>query len=156
MMKKGLVWICVILMVAACNPFKKKKPPPPPEPTRVVLEFEAAGDINPNPEGRASPLILRIYQLKSYSKFKNAEFFALYEKDDEVLGGELIRKEEIMLKPDEKRTVFYETTDDTRTIGVIGAFMDYEQSQWKAAAGVKKNKTNVINISVNGTKLTVK
>ena len=156
MMKKGLVLICVILMVAACNPFKKKKPPPPPEPTRVVLEFEAAGNINPNPEGRASPLVLRIYQLKSYSKFEDAEFFALYEQDDEVLGGELIHKEEIMLKPDEKRTVFYETTDDTRTIGIIGAFMDYEQSQWKAAAGVKKNKTNVITISVNGTKLTVK
>ena len=144
MIKKGLVLICVILMVAACNPFKKKKPPPPPEPTRVVLEFEAAGNINPNPEGRASP------------KFEDADFFALYEKDEEVLGGELVNKEEILLKPNEKRTVFYETTDDTRTIGVIGAFRDYEQSQWKAAAGVQENKTNVINIYVNGNKLTIK
>lgn len=156
MIKKGLVLICVIMMVAACNPFKKKKPPPPPEPTRVVLEFEAAGNINPNPEGRASPLVLRIYQLKSYSKFEDADFFALYEKDEEVLGGELVNKEEILLKPNEKRTVFYEKTDDTRTIGVIGAFRDYEQSQWKAAAGVQENKTNVINIYVNGTKLTIK
>ena len=156
MIKKIFVFICVILMVAACNPFKKKKPPPPPEPTRVVLEFEAAGNINPNPEGRASPLVLRIYQLKSYSKFEDADFFALYEKDEEVLGGELVNKEEILLKPNEKRTVFYETSDDTRTIGVIGAFRDHEQSQWKAAAGVKENKTNVIGISVNGNNLTVK
>ena len=81
MMKKALILICIIMLVSACNPFKKKKPPPPPEPTRVVLEFEAAGDINPNSEGRASPVVLRIYRLESYSVFEDADFFSLYEKD---------------------------------------------------------------------------
>ena len=81
-MHKGLILICVILMISACGMFKKKKPPPPPEPTRVVLEFEAAGDINPNAEGRASPLVVRIYQLKSYSAFRKADFFSLYDNDE--------------------------------------------------------------------------
>jgi type VI secretion system protein VasD len=156
MMKKGLVLICVMLMVTACGLFGKDKPPPPPEPTRVVLEFEAAGDINPNADGRASPLVLRIYRLKSYSDFEDADFFSLYEKDDEVLGGELINKEEITLKPNEKRTVFFEASDDIRTIGLLGVFRDYEQGQWKAAAGVQQNKTNIINVFVSGTRLMIK
>jgi type VI secretion system protein VasD len=156
MIKKGLILICVIMLVAACNPFKKKKPPPPPEPTRVVLEFEATGDINPNSEGRASPLVLRIYRLKSYSVFEDADFFSLYEKDEEVLGGELINKEEILLNPNEKRTVFFEASDDVRTVGIFGVFRDYEQGQWKAALGVKENKTNIINVLVSGTNLTIK
>ena len=156
MMKKGLVLIGVMLMVTACGLFGKDKPPPPPEPTRVVLEFEAAGDINPNAEGRASPLVLRIYRLKSYSDFGDADFFSLYEKDDEVLGGELINKEEILLNPNEKRTVFFEASDDIRTVGIFGVFRAYEQGQWKAAAGVQQNKTNIINVFVSGTKLTIK
>ena len=111
-MKKALLLVCVLLLVSACGLFKKDKPPPPPEPTCVALQFEAAGNINPNSEGRSFPLFLRIYQLKSYSKFEDADFFSLYEKDDEVLGKELVNKEEILLKPNERRTVFYDKVSD--------------------------------------------
>ena len=149
-MKKSLILLCVILMLSGCGLFKKKKPPPPPpEPTRVVLEFEAAGDINPNLEGRASPLGVRIYQLKSYSVFGKADFFSLYDNDEHVLGGELLKKQEILLKPDEKRTVFFETEADTRTIGLLGVFMAHEGIQWKDATGVKENKTAVIYVYVS-------
>ena len=65
-----------------------------------MVQFEASGDLNPNAEGRASPLVVRIYELKSFSIFKNADFMSLYEKDDQVLGRELVNKEErgILLK----------------------------------------------------------
>jgi type VI secretion system protein VasD len=149
MMKKGLLLLCVIMLLSGCGFFKKKKPPPPPEPTRVVIEFEAAGDINPNGEGRASPLGVRIYQLKSYSVFGKADFFSLYDNDERVLGGELLKKQEILLKPNEKRTVFFETEDDTQTIGLLGVFIAYETVQWKTAAGVQANKTAVINVSIS-------
>jgi type VI secretion system protein VasD len=156
MNKKSLLLVCAVMMLAACGFFKKEKPPPPLEPTRVVLEFEAAGDINSNAEGRASPLVLRIYQLKSYSVFKNADFFSLYDKDDQVLGRELVSKEEILLKPNEKRTVFFEAAADTQAIGVVGFFINYERTQWKVAAGVQPNKTAVIHINVSGAGLMVR
>jgi type VI secretion system protein VasD len=159
MNKKRHFLLCAIVMLAACGFFKKEKPlppPPPPEPTRVVLEFEAAGDINPNAEGRASPLVLRIYQLKSYPVFKNADFFSLYDKEDQVLARELVSKQEILLKPNEKRTVFFEAAADTQTIGVLGLFMNYERTQWKAAAGVQPNKTSVIHIYIGGAGLTIR
>ena len=155
-MKNGIVLVCILMLVSACGLFKKAKPPPQPEPTRVVLEFEAAGDINPNIAGRASPLVVRVYHLKSYSAFEDADFFSLYEKADEVLGKELVDKEEILLKPNEKRTVFFEASDEIRTVGIMAAFRYYEQGQWKAAARVQKNKTNVINIFVSGTTVTIK
>jgi type VI secretion system protein VasD len=155
MMKKGFVLVCVVMILSACGLFKKK-PPPPPEPTHVVLEFEAGGDINPDSEGRASPLVLRIYQMKSYSAFEDADFFSLYEKDDQVIGSDLVDKQEILLKPNEKRTVFFEATDDTRIVGLLGIFRDYEKGQWKATTAVQKNKTNVINIFVSGANLMIK
>ena len=101
----------------------------------MVIEFEAAGDINPNGEGRASPLGVRIYQLKSYSVFGKADFFSLYDNDEQVLGGELVKKQEILLKPNEKRTVFFETEDDTQTIGLLGVFIDYENDPMESRGG---------------------
>ena len=156
-MKKGIVLLCAIVLLAGCGMFKKKKkPPPPPEPTRVVLEFEAASDINPNGEGRPSPLNVWIYQLKFYSTFGKADFFSLYDNDEQVLGGELIKKQEILLKPNEKRTVFFEVEDDTQTIGFLGVFMDHEGTQWKAAAGIRVNKTTVIHVTIGSAGITVR
>lgn len=156
MNRKRLFLLCAVMMLAGCGFFKKEKPPQLPELTRVVLEFEAAGDINPNAEGRASPLVLRIYQLKSYSVFKNADFFSLYDKEDQVLARELVNKEEILLKPNEKRTVFFVAAADTQTIGVLGLFINSERTQWKVAASVQPNKTSVIHIYVSGAGLTVR
>lgn len=158
--RRGFILLCTILMLSGCGLFGKKEkpppPPPPPEPTRVIIEFEATGDINPNSEGRASPLYLRIYQLKAYTVFEKADFFSLYDKDDQMLARDLVAKEEILLKPNEKRTVFYEVADDTGAIGLLGLFMDYENTRWKAVAGVQPNKTTVIHIYVSKAGLAVR
>lgn len=143
------------MMVNACGLFSKK-PPPPPEPTRVVLEFEASGKINPNLAGRSSPVAVRIYQLKSYSVFQGAGFIPLFEKDEEVLGQELLHKQELILSPNEKRTVFFEASDKIRTIGIMAAFRNFDRGQWKTAAGIQKNKTNVLNVFVSGTDVNIK
>lgn len=151
-LKTGAMLLSVIFLVAGCGLMKKKLPALPIalDPTRVVLEFEAAGDINPNPEGRPSPLFVRIYQLKTYSEFGNADFFSLYEKDEQVLARDLVGKEEIVLKPNEKRTVFFEAAQGAQSLGVIGLFTKYENIQWKAAAGLQANKTTVIRIQISG------
>ena len=154
--KKRYILLCLIMLLAGCGLFKKKKPPPPPEPTRVVIQFEATADINLNAEGRSSPLYVHIYQLRSYSDFGKAGFFSLYDKADQVLGKALIDQQEILLKPNEKRTVFFETPDDTQTIGLVGLFMEYITAKWKTAAGVQANKTTVINVTIDGTGIMVR
>jgi type VI secretion system protein VasD len=159
--KRGIILLFLVLMLSGCGLFGKKEeppppPPPPPEPTRVIIEFEATGDINPNSEGRPSPLYLRIYQLKGYAVFESADFFSLYDRGDEILGRDLVAKEEILLKPNEKRTVFYEVADDTGAIGLLGLFMDYENVRWKAVAGVQANKTTVIRTLVSQAGLTIR
>lgn len=156
MHKRAFILIVILLLIIGCGLFKKKEPPPPPEPTLAVLEFEAAGDINPNLEGRACPVGIRIYQLTSYTNFKEADFYSLFQKEDQVLGDNILRKEEILLKPNEKRTVFFEVAEEARTIGIFGIFRSFEKSQWKAASNIIKNKTNVINVYVSSTRLIIK
>jgi type VI secretion system VasD/TssJ family lipoprotein len=81
---------------------------------------------------------------------------SLFENDEAVLGNGLLKKEEIFLKSNEKRIVLYEAEADTGSIGLMAIFRNYEQSQWKATTTVIPHKFNQINVSINGTTLTVK
>ena len=158
MRRKTIAMMVIAVFLSACGFFKDEPPPPPPppEPTYVTINFEASGDINRSIAGSASPMVLRIYQLKSYATFEKADFFSLFEKDDQLLGNDLVDKEEILLKPYEKRTVFFEPSDETQTIGLFAIFRDYKEAKWKASVGIQKNKTNVIHVYVRGFQLVTK
>jgi len=149
----------VLLLAAACA--AKMSPPmppqaPPPAPTAVFLEIQTTGDINPNPLGRPSPLALRIYQLKSSSSFMKAFFMDLYEKDETVLGRDLVKKDEIILKVNENQNLPLAVEDDTSVLGLMAVFRDYEQSKWKATAAIIPHQPNRIIVHISGTTLTVK
>ena len=50
------------------------------------LTLAATADSNPDATGRPSPVVVRVYQLKTDVAFKGAEFFALFDDDMKVLG----------------------------------------------------------------------
>lgn len=152
----SIILACILTTLCACGWFKKDKPPAQPEPTRVVIEIETAGDINPSITNRPSPVVVRIYQLRSYADFKKADFTSLYENGNQALGKDLIDQQEIFVKPGEKRTVFFEAPDDLRTVGIMAAFRYYQKGQWKVSTGIQPNKTNVVNVFINGTNVQLK
>ena len=59
-----------------------------------------------------------LYQLKGDAAFTNAEFFALFDDEQKVLGPELIGREEYVLAPSEKRTVESAVSGAARFVGV--------------------------------------
>jgi type VI secretion system protein VasD len=119
---------CVIaaaLVASACA----KGGPPKPSKTRVALS--ASADVNPDGTGKPSPVVVRLFQLKGDAAFTNAEFFALYDDEMKVLGPELIGREEYVLAPAEKRTVEVSVSGAARFVGVIAAYRDIRNSQWR-------------------------
>ncbi len=162
-----LVLASLLMLTSGCGWFKKDEPPPPPpppapeptpppEPTRIEVKFETAGNINPNMTGHAAPVLVRIYQLKSYPAFDKADFVSLYEKGSETLANDLVYKEEIYLKPNEKRTIFFEVSEETKALGILAAFRHYQSGQWKVSLGIEPNKTNVINIFISDVNVQIK
>src|SRR5687767_3676763 len=79
--------------------------PKPPKPARTRLTVAAAPDSNPDANGRPSPVVVRVYQLKADTAFKGADFFALFDDEMKVLGPELIGRSEYTLAPSERRTM---------------------------------------------------
>jgi type VI secretion system protein VasD len=104
----------------------------PAKPAPAHAELIASGDLNPDISGRASPVVLRLFQLRNDGDFAGADFFALYDKDKEVLGASLISREEYVLSPGEDRKLDLAVSADTRFIGVIAAFRDIRAARWRA------------------------
>ena len=88
------------------------------------MTVAAAADTNPDGSGRPSPIVVRVYQLKTDAAVKGADFFALYDDDQKVLGAELISRDEYVMNPSERKTIDVTVSRDTRFIGALAAFRD--------------------------------
>jgi type VI secretion system protein VasD len=108
--------------------------------TPVALTLSAGADANPDVRGRASPLTVRVYALKSPGPFEAADFFSLFDKDQATLGAELVQREELLLRPGESRKLDLVLPADARAIGVLAAYRDLERSRWREVRAVEAGK----------------
>jgi type VI secretion system protein VasD len=129
--------------------------PPPPPPTALQVDIVAMPNVNPDAFGRPSPVVFRFYELKSLAAFTNADFFALVDKDKDVLAAELVAREEFQLTPGDKRHFERKVQADTRYIGVVAAFRDLEKAQWRASMAVTPQKTSVVDVQLDASKVTI-
>lgn len=140
----------LMLLIASCSSAPKITPT-----TNIQVTLEAAANVNPDSRGRPSPIIVRFYELKSPTAFNNADFFSLYEHEQETLGADLVTKEEIQLTPGEKRQFQRQPQPDTRHIGVIAAFRDLEHAQWRSTTIVPLQQTTPITIKLDGSTIVI-
>jgi type VI secretion system protein VasD len=110
---------------------------------------------NPDLNGRASPVVVRVYELRSPAAFSGADFFSLFEKESETLAGDLVGREEYSLGPAETRPYRRQLQPDTKFIGVAAAFRDLEHSRWRQVAPVPAERQSTIAIGVEARTVTV-
>ena len=115
--------------------------PPVKEALRVPMTINAAADVNPAVNGTPSPVVVRLYLLRTDEPFKSADFFALYDDEEKVLGQALISRDEFMLTPGEKRTLEVPIAEGTVFVGAIAAFRDIRNAQWRVMAPPGKGFT---------------
>ncbi|HEV2674186.1 MAG TPA: type VI secretion system lipoprotein TssJ, partial [Aliidongia sp.] len=132
--------------LAACA-----SPPPPPPPTKVVLSITSTATVNPGADGTPAPVMLRIYQLGAAGTFEKADFFQLNDKDQALLGPDLLGKDQAVLTPGGSQKMEFEVKPGTRFIGVTAAYRDIDHAVWRADVPVPPNATT--NIAVNADKL---
>ena len=117
--------------------------------------IKAAPAINPDQNGRPSPVVVRIYELKSLGAFNSADFFSVFERESETLGSDLVGREEYDLGPAETRPYRRQLQPDTKFIGVIAAFRDLENSRWRQTTPVPAQKKVSITIGLEARAVTV-
>jgi type VI secretion system protein VasD len=134
-----------------CGMFAPPPPPPPkppPPPPKLAISIAAATRLNPDANGRNSPVVVRLYEFKSAAQFGNADFMALFDQDKSVLAGDIVTREEFMLRPGEKKAIDKLLSPDVQAIGVMAAFRDLERAKWRAVAVLAVGKDNVVVIDL--------
>jgi type VI secretion system protein VasD len=139
------------LMLAAC----KSAPPPPPAPTVVHIDVDALAQSNPDHTGRPSPVLVRVYELKTTAAFESTDFFTLYGKDQATLGADLNAKNEFLLKPGDHQSVETVVQPGTKFVAVVAAYRDIEHSRWRAIAPVPPNQTTLMNVRIDSADVTI-
>lgn len=105
--------------------------------TNFTLTVEATPDINPNSRDESSPVFLRLYELKSDEAFAGADFIDLYERHDATLGKSLVAHRQLpRIAPDEVRDYEMVLDGETRYVGLLAEFYQYENATYKVVIPV--------------------
>jgi type VI secretion system protein VasD len=138
MTARAFIAILAACMTVGCA---GKPPPavPPPPPPKAALVVATRPDVNPDASGRASPVVLRVYQLRTDSAFTGASFSSLFDDERKALGPDLIARDEYELVPGERRTLELAPPPDLRFLGALAAFHDVRNSNWHTVLPVPKD-----------------
>lgn len=128
----------------------------PPKPAQINGKIVASAQLNPSVSKRPSPLLVRIYELKSAAVFNDAAFMSLYQKDQTELGADFIAKDEIVLAPGETKPYTKVLSPDTRFVGVVAAYRDIEHARWRALVPIKTGQQHALTITAGELAIDVK
>ena len=122
-------------------------------PPSTDLKFNVSPDINPDKSGRASPVVVKIFELSSRTIFDTQDFFTLYESPEKILGPDLLKKDELELQPDQIKEQKLVLNKNTRYIGFVVAYRNIDGSRWRSV--VEASPTGYKNITMNIEKLAI-
>ncbi|WP_280041434.1 type VI secretion system lipoprotein TssJ [Pseudomonas sp. Hg5Tf] len=141
---KALVALTTLAMLASCSSLS-----PYSSMTKLNLKLTASDELNPDLNGRPSPVVVRLIELKHPVAFENADFFSLYERAKESLAPDLVTSEELELRPGETVELKLSVEEGSRYVGVLAAYRDLSQSQWRYVVQLTAQALNEADLTLN-------
>ena len=119
-----------------------------PSPTKIKGSIETSPGVNPDAAGQASPVVVRVYQLRSPGPFMEADFFDLSDKANATLGQNLVTSEVFEMQPGVNREYNTKFDPETKYVGVIAAYRDWENARWRDLAMLPDKRKVHLNIKL--------
>lgn len=138
-----------MMAVAGCGTLKSAPK------TSAAITILATDTINPSSTGLSSPVLLRIFALKTATAFLQRDFGAIFGGNAEALGDDLVSKREYLIQPG--ATIKYEEQlpPEVTVIGIVAGFRSIDTAQWRAQLPIKENGVNHISVKVDNINVTV-
>jgi type VI secretion system protein VasD len=141
----------IALALTACG----GQPPKPEKPSVLRIQVVASADANRGPGAQALPVVVRLYELKSTGAFDGADFFSLYDKESQTLGGDLVAREEVTLAPGQRRQIDKPLDPQVRALGAIAAFRQIDRATWRASIPIAAGKDNSLAVDVGASTIMI-
>ncbi|MDT4821771.1 Type VI secretion lipoprotein [compost metagenome] len=110
--------------------------------TKLDLHLSGSDTLNPDLNGRPSPIVVRLFELKHPVAFLTADFFSLYQDPRASLSPDLVSQEELELRPGEQRELKLSVEPGSRYVGVLAAYRDLPESNWRLVIPVQQKALN--------------
>ena len=110
--------------------------------TKLDLTLNGSDELNPDLNGRPSPIVLRLIELKHPVAFETADFFSLYQRPKEALSPDMVVLEELELRPGEQREMKLSVQPGSRYVGVLAAYRDLPESNWRVVIPLQERERN--------------
>jgi type VI secretion system protein VasD len=110
--------------------------------TKLDLTLNGRDELNPDLNGRPSPIVLRLVELKHPVSFETADFFSLYQRPKEALSPDMVVLEELELRPGEQRKLKLSVQPGSRYVGVLAAYRDLPESNWRTVIALQEKEHN--------------
>ncbi|MBX8488612.1 type VI secretion system lipoprotein TssJ [Pseudomonas cichorii] len=123
---KTLAALTALVLLAGCSTLS-----PYSHLTKLNLKLTASDRLNPDLNGRPSPIVVRLFELKHPVAFENADFFSLYERAKESLSPDMVTSEELELRPGETVDLKLTVGEGSRYVGVLAAYRDLPETRWR-------------------------
>ena len=137
-----LRFTCLALLTALLNLTGCAALSPYSDMTKLDLTLNGSDELNPDLNGRPSPIVLRLIELKHPVAFETADFFSLYQRPKEALSPDMVVLEELELRPGEQRELKLSIQAGSRYVGVLAAYRDLPESKWRLVIPLQEKKRN--------------
>lgn len=119
--------IAVLALGSACSSVPAQR-----EQMKLDLAVTARDTVNPDDKGRPSPVLVRVYELKTASAFENADYYSLENADKTLLTQDLLARDEFILRPGESRAIERKLNADTQAIGFLVGYRELGKATWRS------------------------
>ncbi|WP_341706239.1 type VI secretion system lipoprotein TssJ [Halopseudomonas sp.] len=110
--------------------------------TKLDLSLSASAQLNPDLQGRPSPLVLQLIELSHATAFEQADYFALQQRPVQLLAPDLLATEELDLRPGEQLALKLALQPQTRYLGVVASYRDLAHTQWRVTIDLQQRQKN--------------
>ncbi len=125
--RTGIAALALVLLCGGgCSAFPFFSGDDAPPTLRVTL----TGQPDMNSGGNAA--VVRIYQLSGASNFTRSPLEAFWRDDEAALGDELVQKREVLLYPEQERSVVLEISEAAQFVGVAANLRNPNREAWRA------------------------
>lgn len=114
--------------------------------TIVQVNLTASEKVNPDGEGRPSPIVVKVFLLDDPDRFEAADFFSLFKNAQSVLGDDLQSEEEFRLLPGMRQSFIKDADDDVEYLGVVAAYRDIDHAIWRGLVAVPEHETSQVEV----------
>jgi type VI secretion system protein VasD len=120
----------------------------PPARDNLDIQIMATADVNPDMQGRPSPIILHVLELSSTEQFNRLDYMGLTQPSGAGLGGDLLGKNQMVLQPGEAKSLPMELNPQTSSIGLVAGYRDIDNATWRKVIPITQGSTKGISITL--------